>query len=55
MVNPFKHTGKVMGSLWTSAAQSDCAPGPAKVGVVLVAPIVVSFALVHSLFMKGGQ
>ena len=52
MVNPFMHTGKVMSSLWTSASQSDCAPGPAKVGVVLLTPIVVPFAFIHAFFQK---
>jgi hypothetical protein len=50
MVNPFVHAGKAIGELWTMANHSDCAPGPAKIGVVLIVPIVAPCAFVAALF-----
>jgi hypothetical protein len=50
MVNPFVHAGKTVSNLWTMAGSSDVAPGPAKVGVVLITPIVVPCAFVAALF-----
>jgi len=52
MLNPFKSVGSVIGGLWASADGSDCAPGPAKVGVVLLTPIVAPVVFIGSLFVS---
>jgi hypothetical protein len=53
MKNPFKAVGSVVGGIFTSASQSDCAPGPAKLGAALITPIVAPVVFVAAFFQKN--
>lgn len=51
MVNPIKHTGNVVASMFTSADQCDFFDHTTlKVGAVMVTPIVAPIAFIASFF-----
>lgn len=53
MKNPFKAAGDAVSGLYSAAAESDCAPGPAKAAVVCIAPIVAPVAFIAAFFQKA--
>jgi len=53
MVNPFKHVATNVADYYREAAGSDCAPGPAKVGVTLILPVAVPALFIAALFKKA--
>ena len=50
MVNPFKAAGSAVGGMFSAARASDCAPGPATFGAVIVTPIVAPAAFIAAFF-----
>ena len=55
MKNPFKAAGGAVAGMFAAARSSDCAPGPAKFGAVLVTPIVAPVAFVAAFFQKSDK
>jgi hypothetical protein len=53
MINPFKAAGSAVSGMFSAAASSDCAPGPAKLGAAIVTPIVAPVAFIAAFFQKG--
>lgn len=53
MINPFKAVVSDVGSMFQAARGSDCAPGPATVGVVILTPVVAVVSFVSAFFIKN--
>jgi len=54
MINPFKHTGKVVSDAYKSANGSDCCPGLCVAATtVFVLPFAVPYSLVSAFFKKS--
>ena len=53
MVNPFKHAGGEVATMFREARSSDCAPGPATVAAVIATPVVTVVTFVAAFFKKA--
>jgi hypothetical protein len=50
VINPFKAAGSAISGMFSAARASDCAPGPATFGAVIVTPIIAPVAFIAALF-----